>query len=90
MILKEMKSLNEIRVSHEVYDADPADLLEFGTAYASLGDMIQQQIQRALEEGNSNVISNGAMEYIRERLYGFNGLLDEMIDSYDPEAAKYA
>ena len=69
------------RVSEEVYDADPADLLEFGEAWARLGSSVQGQVSDLLNNNKTcDDLNQSAIALAVERIGGFNGQMDEALE----------
>lgn len=72
-------------------DIDTADLIEFATRWAALGDAVTEQVARVLDdpscgscwnEGTEHGVNPAAIELAHRRLRGLNDELDEMLEAF--------
>ena len=72
-------------------DIDTADLIEFATRWAALGDAVTEQVVRVLDdpscgscwnEGTEHGVNPTAIELAYQRLRGLNDELDEMLEAF--------
>lgn len=71
-----------------MHEIDPADLIEFATRWAALGDAVTEQVQQVLdgpacgscwEEGTEHGVNPAAIRLSQERLDGLNDELDSVL-----------
>ena len=71
-----------------MYDTDPADLIEFATRWAELGDAVTEQVAQVIDnpdcgscwnEGTEHGINPAAIELAHDRLRGLNEGIDEAL-----------
>ncbi len=74
-----------------MYDTDPADLIEFATRWAALGNAITEQVARVVDdpdcgscwnEGSEHGVNPAAIEMAFNRLRGLNEALDEALQEF--------
>ena len=86
LVLKEVGEYERfernVRVSDEIYEADPSDMLEFANAYVKLGNSVQEQLDDLLN-GDYESVNPNAIKLIEEKLSGYNRILDDAVDEYN-------
>ena len=74
-----------------MYDTDPADLIEFATRWAALGEAVTEQVARVLDDpscgncweaGSEDGVNPSAIQIAYEQLQGLNAGLDEMLEEF--------
>ena len=74
-----------------MYDTDPADLIEFATRWAALGDAVTEQVARVIDdpscgscwnEGTEHGVNPTAIEMARKELQGLNATIDQALDDF--------
>lgn len=74
-----------------MHDTDPADLIEFATRWAGLGDAVTEQVVHVIDdpscgscwnEGTEHGVNPAAIELAHSRLYGLNEGIDEALAAF--------
>ncbi len=73
--------LNETRASHELWELESYDLIDFAKKWAGLGNAVQEQVEDILNDPNAQANPN-AIRLARERIGGYNEEIDNAIDEY--------
>lgn len=59
-----------------MYETDASDLIRFGTQWASLGDVVADQVARVVEDPEGADANPAAIRLAAERLDGMNEEID--------------
>lgn len=70
------------RGNAELHGMEAYDLIRFGKAYAKMGNAVQEQLDKLLDDPDSNC-NSGAVEMMKENLGGANEEIDAAIAMWE-------